>query len=315
MGVVGKAVRSSLGGSIRFSKKGEATVAYDLNVASMADRAATLSNGWSVSIVNITPDVAREMLAKNTSNRSIKKSAVVRYATIMKSGNWTLSPDGIVFSKDRLIQGQHRLHAVIFADVPINFIVWTNVGDDVFSVLDRGVTRSASDALGIDRRLSEVASFICKLSGNDRSASITNNRPLDEDVRMVAEVFSPYHEFLLENVKSSTPVFSTASFRSAACLRMAAGYDKHYIRGVYEGLVLGAVHELPKIAQQIVGAVASNRVGGASVSPTARALDLFSRAWVVFDPMKKDNDRVIVRNNETAISDMRKIVSVMLSKS
>lgn len=313
MGVVDKAVQSALGGGIKFAKKGEDTVAYDLPVpSSLAGNAATLSNGWSVSIVNVTPDVAREMLAKNTSNRSVKKSAVVRYATIMKSGNWTLSPDGIVFSADRLIQGQHRLHAVIFANVTVDFIVWTNVGDDVFSVLDRGVTRSASDALGIDRRLSEVATLICKLSDH---GFMSSSRPLDDDVKMIAEVFAPYHDFLLENVKSSAPVFSTASFRSAACLRMAAGYDRYYIRGVYEALVLGAVHELPKIAQQLVGAVASNRVGGSGGSTSARALDLFSRAWVVFDPMKKDNDRVIVRSHETAISELQKIVSLMLNKS
>ena len=314
MGVVDKAVRSALGGGIRFAKKGEDTVAYDLPETSLTTGgAATLSNGWSVSIVNVTPDVAREMLAKNTSNRSIKKSAVVRYATIMKSGNWTLSPDGLVFSKDRLIQGQHRLHAVIFADVPVDFIVWTNVGDDVFSVLDRGVTRSASDALGIDRKLSEVATFICKVSGHN-GVHIASSKPLDEDVKAISEVFAPYHEFLLENVKSSTPVFSTASFRAAACLRMAAGYDKNYIRDVYEALVLGAVHELPKVAQHLVGAVASNRVGSGSGSG-ARYLDLFSRAWVVFDPIKRDNDRVIVRSNETAVSDLRRIVNIVLNRS
>lgn len=271
----------------------------------------TLSNGWSVGVVRVTPDLARDMLKKNTENRPVKKSVIARYAAIMQADNWTLSPDGIIFSNYRLIQGQHRLNAVIVSGRPVDFIVWTNVDDNVFKALDRGVSRTASDALGIDRRLAEVSTFICRL-GNVGGVNVTK-KPMDSDVHMISEIFQPYHDFLMENVKGHAPVFSAASFRAAACLRMVSGYDKSYIRDVYEGLVLGEVHRLPRVAQSLVAAVAARRIGSQN-SGSRSGIDLFARAWVVFDPSKKNNEKLIVRSHESAVNDLKKIVDMVLKE-
>lgn len=284
---------------------------YAMPEKTTVSSSVTLSNGWSVGVVRVTPDLAREMLKNNTENRPVKKTGIARYAAIMQAENWTLSPDGIIFSNDRLIQGQHRLNAVIVSGKSVEFIVWTNVDDNVFKALDRGVSRTASDALGIDRRIAEVSTFICRL-GNVGGYSVAR-KPMDSDVHMISEIFQPYHDFLIENVKGYAPVFSAVPFRAAACLRMASGYDKGYIRDVYERLVLGEVHLLPRIAQSLVAAVAARRVSSKG-GGTDAGVDLFARAWVVFDPSKRNNEKLIVRSHESAVNDLKKIVDMVLKE-
>jgi hypothetical protein len=269
------------------------------------DSVATLSNGWAAKIVTVTPDMARKMLEHNDGNRPKKKSVVARYAAVMLAGNWSLSPDGLIFGRDgRLLQGQHRLSAVIVADVPIDFVVWTNVDDNVFRVLDRGAIRTASDALGIDRKLSEVGGLIARL------VSGSNARPLDEDIMVIAEALRDYHDYLIDGSTSSTPIVSAAPFRAAACARMMSGYDKQYIKSVFDGLVHGDVASLPRIAQSVVAAIAARKF--MSTGGGTKQTEYFVRAWDVFDPTKRDNERIIIRDSSRAIKDLRKVFNGVL---
>jgi len=267
----------------------------------------TLSNGWYAEIVTVTPEMARKMLEKNEGNRPKKKSVVARYAAIMLAGNWSLSPDGLIFGRDgRLLQGQHRLSAVIIADVPVDFVVWRDVDDTVFRVLDRGAIRSASDALGIDRKLAEVGVFVVRTITSEKA------RPLDEDVMIVAEAMRDYHEFLLDGSNANRPIVSAAPFRTAACARMMAGYDRQYVKSVFDGLIHGDIASLPRIAQSVIASIAAGRF--VSAGGGAKQTESFVRAWDVFDPTKRDNERVIVRDNSRAINDLRKVFGGVLGQ-
>lgn len=103
-------------------------------------------------IVRVTPDIAAEMLSKNTSNRTIRNSRVKYYAQQMKEGKWHLTGQTITFAKDgQLLDGQHRLWAVIEADVPVDFLVVYDA--DKVSTYDCGLKRSTRDQLqlgGVD---------------------------------------------------------------------------------------------------------------------------------------------------------------------
>jgi hypothetical protein len=76
----------------------------------------------------ITPVLAEEMLKCNLCNRAISKSSVYKYSELMKKGEWYLSHQAIAFAdtsdgREVLVDGQHRLAAVIQAGVPIKFTV------------------------------------------------------------------------------------------------------------------------------------------------------------------------------------------------
>ena len=99
----------------------------------------------------ISPIVAREILKKNINNRNVNEAKVFNYAKDMTSGNW-LSNTGelIKISKSGVVlDGQHRLYAIIKAGMSIELHVAYELEDTIFKVIDTGKVRNASDVLQI----------------------------------------------------------------------------------------------------------------------------------------------------------------------
>lgn len=110
-------------------------------------------------VIVVTPEMAKEFLKVNTCNRTIKKSIVRMYARDMKDGLWKLGGQGISISRSgRLLDGQHRLNAVIVADVPVTMLVCTDVEDDNVN-FDNGKSRSITDQYRLRGDSSSIVSF------------------------------------------------------------------------------------------------------------------------------------------------------------
>lgn len=93
----------------------------------------------------ITPELAKQYLSKNTNNyRSMSNSVVNAYATDMKTGNWKFNGDSIKFNKSgMLVDGQHRLAAIVKAGIPIQMMVITEIEDNIVT-FDIGKNRTAN---------------------------------------------------------------------------------------------------------------------------------------------------------------------------
>ena len=103
-------------------------------------------SGVTCGVETITPTMARNYLENNTRNRKINNQTVKRYAVDMKSGNWKLNGETIVFDVDNVLkQGQHRLLACIKADTPFKTVVVRGVDNDTFDTIDTGHGRNMSD--------------------------------------------------------------------------------------------------------------------------------------------------------------------------
>lgn len=99
----------------------------------------------------ITPEVAHAYLTHNVSNRPIKQQIVELYAKQMTDGLWVLSNDAITFAANGdLMNGQHRLSAVIKSGKTCDFMVTRNMPQEAFAVMDNGTNRSAGDVLFIE---------------------------------------------------------------------------------------------------------------------------------------------------------------------
>lgn len=102
----------------------------------------------SASVETVTPGRAEEWLGKNLANRNVRFRVVAAYARDMLHGVWQLTGEPIKFSVNgRLLDGQHRLHAVIEAGVPAEMLVVRGLPDETQSVMDSGARRTAGDAL------------------------------------------------------------------------------------------------------------------------------------------------------------------------
>lgn len=100
----------------------------------------------SVKVTTISPHAAEKLLANNVHNRPLKTSLVNRLTKIIDENRWVLNGDTIVVdTKQRLLDGQHRLHAVIRARQPIRTILVTGVDPEVFHTIDQGVKRNSAD--------------------------------------------------------------------------------------------------------------------------------------------------------------------------
>ena len=96
----------------------------------------------------ITPEIAAEYLKHNTNNRNIRTSHVEYLSNAIKRGEWVLSHQGIAFNEHGvLIDGQHRLQAIIKSGIAVQMLVSRNVGSDVFKVTDGHARRSYGDIL------------------------------------------------------------------------------------------------------------------------------------------------------------------------
>lgn len=77
-------------------------------------------NGFKTSYETITPARAAEMLTANVNNVPVSKRKVGQYTSDLLDGGWRLIPGCVAFSRSGvLMNGQHRLHAIIQSGVTL----------------------------------------------------------------------------------------------------------------------------------------------------------------------------------------------------
>lgn len=84
-----------------------------------------------VVIESITPKVAKVYLNTSDQTPRIWKARAKRFADDMRKGNWVLVHSGIAFGNDgRLIDGAHRLAAIVESGVTVQMVVTRYVVKD-----------------------------------------------------------------------------------------------------------------------------------------------------------------------------------------
>ena len=115
---------------------------------SLNDAIPFRNHGLIFGVYEITTEIAAEILKDNLCNRLLKETAIAKYARDMESGSWWLNGEALVFSSSgRIINGQHRCHAVIRSGVPVDMCVVYGVSHECFNSMDTGVKRSFADVL------------------------------------------------------------------------------------------------------------------------------------------------------------------------
>lgn len=184
-------------------------------------------------IRKVSPQIAEKMLTFNTSNRSIKNKIVTEYAREMRRGEWKLTGESIKISKNnRLLDGQHRLLAIIKSGVTIELLIITDLQDDIFNVLDTGTMRTAGDVLSIDgfsrpANIAAVSRFILNYnngvfsSGSQRGILRSTNKDIQkfvndnpEIIEISNELHKDYKQFKLLSISLLTGMYFILSKRS-----------------------------------------------------------------------------------------------------
>jgi len=99
----------------------------------------------------ITPDRARSLLESNTNNRPVIKASLAKLCNEMQMGRFVFNGDAIRISKTgRLLDGQHRLLAVVKTGISIETFVVYGLNDECFKTIDQGSLRTLSALLSME---------------------------------------------------------------------------------------------------------------------------------------------------------------------
>lgn len=96
----------------------------------------------------VTPELAKQLLDHNTTNRPISRREVERLKRILVAGQWAYNGESVKLSQTgKLLDGQHRLIAIAESGVPAELRVEDELPDSVFATLDQGRKRTGGDVL------------------------------------------------------------------------------------------------------------------------------------------------------------------------
>jgi hypothetical protein len=254
----------------------------------------------------VTPEQANKWLGANAEDQRNQRDVKIEgYARDMKAGKWHLSGDTIKLTKDGvLIDGQHRLKAVVKAGVPVYMVVVFNVDHAAMAVIDTGIARTFADSL----RGLPIA------NRNDVAAVVRRITVWDRGNRMGKGGDNPTHQELQERFNKDADAFVTAAARGVDCSKAricAAGaastafylfqrIDPELTHQFFDKLISGA-NLSPKEAILTVRErlIRSRRPGGRDDKlNVAEQLALLIRGWNAFRENRTLNFAMIAKDGQ-----------------
>lgn len=101
--------------------------------------------------IEVSPGLASVLLERNPDNRNIRQTKVLQYEADMRACRWSFNGEPIIISQEGLINdGQHRLRALVEANVTVPMLFVFGVDRAARLTVDQGAARSAGDYLGME---------------------------------------------------------------------------------------------------------------------------------------------------------------------
>ena len=203
-------------------------------------------------VMDITPDMAKKILAhRNKNNRPIRYTHLEKLSNAIEKGEWKVTNQGIAFDADgNLIDGQHRLAAILQTRQTVKMMVATNMDAGIFDVVDTGSKRSTGDALDIlgsehGRTVSAALKiYICYQKFPEKAWSgAAIQQPSTSDVLAIYKDRQDEIEALLSVVKKKHKNFKCFSMSLGlvlSILLLDAGWSDMQIWEFWDCVTLGA---------------------------------------------------------------------------
>lgn len=237
-------------------------------------------------IETITPDIARSYLGKNTSKqRKVRYNWVESLARMITDDSFILTHQGIAFDElGNLIDGQHRLLAVIMADKPITIMVSRNVGNNAWHGTDQGIIRRVSEITTLSKRVGQAANYISRIVLNE-------TRPHANLLESIGESQLGLQIGKLSLYAPTTPKYfgQTPNLVVAAMRSIMDGGDYAFTQ--YRALTLQDYDAMSLSSKALCRQVVSGKA--ISTGP-----DLWCRAWKTFDKSKADQSKIQISEDQ-----------------
>ena len=163
---------------------------------------ATAKKKLSIEEVRISPAMAKSWLSDNSLlQRNVSRLTVEAFARDMKAGAWQLTHQGIAFNEEgALVDGQHRLHAIVLADVPVTMLVTRGVALEVTGPIDIGRKRETSFLMGKSSKwvaaVTELGRLATAMMGSSKATPAWISEIYEAHGEAIDAVFSPNNKML-----------------------------------------------------------------------------------------------------------------------
>ncbi len=223
----------------------------------------------------VTPRTAKTWLATNSENRSLSSDWVNKLARDMRSGDFPNVGEAIKFDENGdLIDGQHRLAAVVQSGVAIEFLVVEGVPREYRYKLDKGRKRSVADELtmrhGIPSAMMVAATVRLVLQWQIEEVKSESYKPTDAEIvdfavdnrEAVAEAVR--YGMNLRNDLGASPSATAAVFFLTREIDAATAVE--FWTGLYKGA--GLVEGDPELTlRNAIVKLSQNAVGTKQIKP------------------------------------------------
>lgn len=241
-------------------------------------------------ILVISPEMAGDWLEKNTHNRTQSPYWVRSLSDRIKRGEWVYNGESIKFNRHGvLIDGQHRLSAVIESNTPIRSVVVWGAPDNAFETIDIGKRRTISDSLSLfgehnTNVLGAALSWQWRYENNLMAYRMSmGKRPT---THQVMEVLAQ-HPGLRESVRKAEGIKSLITTALCAFLHYQfAQRDEDKAREFFESLLTGNNLENDNPVYRLRERIIKDKIGKASL-PKEEIAALTIKAWNSFQAGKK----------------------------
>lgn len=210
---------------------------------------AVMENGVRSQWMNVTPETASRWLKNNFRNRPVSDGVVAAYAADMAQGVWMPTHQGIAFNdRDELIDGQHRLMAVVKSRKTVRMMVTFGLKSKIegsamttMDCVDRGRTRSVADQLKIQhgyKNGTQIAQVASALAGFCHESI---RRPSVDATLKIYELFKVEMDYVIAN-RSKLPGLRSAGVLAGFVFALAAQPEaiaKRSVATMFVSLVWG----------------------------------------------------------------------------
>lgn len=146
------------------------------------ETAPLVEHAMTTQMVHVTPEIAREWLDTMAPNRKVSQTNLGNLMRAMEEGRWHNDGSPMKFNTHgQLIDGQHRLYAVINTGLAQDFLVVFGVHPQAMSTLDTGKARSRGDVLSIHdpsltdvNQVAAVVTIILRWENGERNNNLRN---------------------------------------------------------------------------------------------------------------------------------------------
>lgn len=150
-------------------------------------------SGVTTQVIDLTPSLARILIARNPNNRKISEAVVENYVRDMANDAWRFNGEPLIIANDgQLNDGQHRCMAVILSGKAQPMVLIIGVERDTRTTLDQGKMRSAGDFLAMEghgdtNTLAAAARMVWQWRKFGFVSQSSNFRPTKSEVLQLVE--------------------------------------------------------------------------------------------------------------------------------